>query len=49
VLVRRVLAVYETVLLPGGGEVTADEDDDFPDAPPTGAGAWSSFLRWAQH
>ena len=22
---------------------------DFPDAPPTGAGAWSSFLRWAQH
>jgi phosphatidylinositol alpha-mannosyltransferase len=49
VLARRILAVYETVLLSGGGEVTADEDDDFPDAPPTGAGAWSSFLRWAQH
>jgi phosphatidylinositol alpha-mannosyltransferase len=25
---RRILAVYETVVLPGAGEVTASEDDD---------------------
>ena len=48
VLARRILAVYETVVLPGGGEVTAGEDDDFLDAPPAAAGAWSSFLRRVQ-
>ena len=43
VLARRILAVYETVVLPDGGEVTAGDDDDFPADAPTGA--WSSFLR----
>ena len=28
VLAQRILAVYETVVVPGGGEVTADEDGD---------------------
>jgi phosphatidylinositol alpha-mannosyltransferase len=28
VVARRILAVYETVVLPGAGEVTASEDDD---------------------
>jgi phosphatidylinositol alpha-mannosyltransferase len=49
VLARRILAVYETVVLPGGGGVTAEEDDDFPGVPPTGAWAWSSRWRGAQH
>ena len=49
VLARRILAVYETVVLPGGGEVTAGEDDDFPDAPPTVRAPGRRFLRWAQH
>jgi phosphatidyl-myo-inositol alpha-mannosyltransferase len=30
VLVQRILAVYETVIGPGGGEVTAREDDELP-------------------
>jgi phosphatidyl-myo-inositol alpha-mannosyltransferase len=47
VLARRILAVYETVVLSGGGEVTA-EDDDFLESSPVDAGAWASFLRWAQ-
>jgi phosphatidylinositol alpha-mannosyltransferase len=35
VLARRILAVYETVVLPGGGEVLAgEEDEDFPAVPP---------------
>lgn len=35
VLARRILAVYETVLPPGGGEVTAREDDEtFPAVAP---------------
>ena len=42
VLARRILAVYETVLLPDGGEVTAGDDDDFPDVPPARPAAWSS-------
>ena len=46
VLARRILAVYETVVLPDGGEVTAGDDDDFPEDAPTGA--WSSFLRRGQ-
>jgi phosphatidylinositol alpha-mannosyltransferase len=57
VLAQRILAVYETVALPGGGGVSAGEDDDFPGVPPTGAGVatgvatgtWSSRRRWAQH
>jgi phosphatidylinositol alpha-mannosyltransferase len=47
VLARRILAVYDTVVLPDGGEVTA-VDDDFPDAS-EGSGAWASFLRRGQH
>jgi phosphatidyl-myo-inositol alpha-mannosyltransferase len=46
VLARRILAVYETVVLPDGGEVTAGDDDDFETDAPTGA--WSSFLRRGQ-
>ena len=35
VLARRILAVYETVVLPAGsGEVTAGEDDEFPAVAP---------------
>jgi phosphatidylinositol alpha-mannosyltransferase len=41
VLARRILAVYETVLPPGGGEVTAGEDD----APPLGPSAGSRRER----
>jgi phosphatidylinositol alpha-mannosyltransferase len=48
VLARRILAVYETVVAPGGGEVTVGEDDDdLPEAPPIGAGTWPAFLRRA--
>ncbi len=36
VLARRIFAVYETVVLPGGGGVTA-LDDDIPAGPPTDA------------
>jgi phosphatidylinositol alpha-mannosyltransferase len=41
VLVRRILAVYETVVVPGGAGVTAGEDDDLPALPPIGEPA-----RW---
>jgi phosphatidylinositol alpha-mannosyltransferase len=41
VLARRILAVYETVVLPEGGGVGAAEDDDFPGVPPAGVGARS--------
>jgi phosphatidyl-myo-inositol alpha-mannosyltransferase len=44
VLARRILAVYETVVLPGGGGVTALDDDEVPSVPPTAAGVRSS--RW---
>ncbi len=44
VLARRILAVYETVATPGGGGVTALEDDDVPGVPPTGVAPRSS--RW---
>jgi phosphatidylinositol alpha-mannosyltransferase len=44
VLARRILAVYETVATPGGGGVTALEDDDVPGVPPTGVASRSS--RW---
>ena len=47
VLARRILAVYETVVPPGSGEVEAEDDDTFPwcrrrgrrRAPPAAAGA----------
>jgi phosphatidylinositol alpha-mannosyltransferase len=45
VLARRILAVYETVALPGGAGVTAGEDDDFPAVPPAGTGSWSRRRR----
>jgi phosphatidylinositol alpha-mannosyltransferase len=44
VLARRILAVYETVVLPAGGVVTAGEDDDYPAVPPTR----SSLRRWVE-
>ena len=47
VLARRILAVYETVVPPGGGKVPAGVDDDDPGEP--AAGTWSSLLRRAQH
>jgi phosphatidylinositol alpha-mannosyltransferase len=48
VLARRILAVYETVLPPGGGAVTAVEDDEFPAVPPARMQARSTRRRWAQ-
>ena len=48
VLARRILTVYETVVPVDGGEVTVGEEDDFPDVPPAGAGAWFSGLRRGQ-
>jgi phosphatidylinositol alpha-mannosyltransferase len=44
VLARRILAVYETVVLPEGGVVTAGEDDDFPAVAPTR----SALRRWVE-
>ena len=52
VVARRVLDVYETVVLPGSGEVTASDDDaDLPGlAPVRGeAPARSSLRRWVRH
>jgi phosphatidyl-myo-inositol alpha-mannosyltransferase len=50
VLASRILAVYETVLPPGGGEVTAGEDDEaFPSVPPARMQARSSRRRRAEH
>jgi phosphatidylinositol alpha-mannosyltransferase len=49
VLARRILAVYETVVPPGGGEVLAGEDDEeFPALPPVRMQAWSSRRRRAE-
>jgi phosphatidylinositol alpha-mannosyltransferase len=50
VVARRVLAVYETVVLPGGGEVTAPDDDRLADlATLSGnAPARSALRRWVQ-
>ena len=48
VLARRILAVYETVVLPAGGGVTAGDDDEFPGGPAAGPSAWPSFLRRTQ-
>jgi phosphatidylinositol alpha-mannosyltransferase len=51
VVARRVLAVYETVVLPGSGEVTASDDEErlaglatVPGNPPS----WSALRRWVQ-
>jgi phosphatidylinositol alpha-mannosyltransferase len=50
VLAHRILAVYETVLLAEGGEVTAEEDDEtFPAVPPARMQARSVRRRRAQH
>ncbi|MGZ4657642.1 MAG: glycosyltransferase family 4 protein [Blastococcus sp.] len=45
VLARRILAVYETVVEPGGGEVQAEDDDTFPSVPPAGKAARSPRRR----
>jgi phosphatidyl-myo-inositol alpha-mannosyltransferase len=45
VLARRILAVYETVLPPGGSVVTAGDDHDFPGVPPAHRQARSSPRR----
>ena len=50
VLARRILAVYDTVLPPGGGEVTAGEDDEtFPAVPPARSQARSARRRRVRH
>jgi phosphatidylinositol alpha-mannosyltransferase len=51
VLARRIMAVYETVLLPGGGEVTADQDDEaeYPAVPRARTETRSARRRRAQH
>ena len=49
VVARRILAVYETVLAAGGGEVTVEEDDALPEDLSSGVGAWLSLLRRGQH
>ena len=51
VVARRVLAVYETVILPGSGEVTASDDDDrLADLAtlPGNAPSRSALRRWVQ-
>ncbi|WP_104525679.1 glycosyltransferase family 4 protein [Blastococcus atacamensis] len=45
VLARRILAVYETVLPPGGGPVTAGPEDDVPGVPPAGTAARPPRIR----
>ncbi|TFV66742.1 UNVERIFIED_ORG: glycosyltransferase family 1 protein [Bacillus sp. AZ43] len=47
VLARRILAVYETVVLPGSA-VTATDDDDFPAVPPSRTQARTTPRRRAQ-
>jgi phosphatidylinositol alpha-mannosyltransferase len=47
VLARRILAVYETVVLPDGGAVTATDEDHFPGVPPARRQLRSSPRRWA--
>jgi phosphatidylinositol alpha-mannosyltransferase len=51
VLARQILAVYETVLTPEGGAVTAGEDDDetFPAVPVARMQARSALRRRTQH
>ncbi|MGY1723771.1 glycosyltransferase family 4 protein [Blastococcus sp. SYSU DS0533] len=45
VLARRILAVYETVLPPGGGVVTAAPEHEFPGVPPTGTASGPPRIR----
>jgi phosphatidylinositol alpha-mannosyltransferase len=46
---RRVLAVYETVVLPGSGAVTASDDDRLADlAASADAPTRSALRRWVQ-
>jgi len=54
VLAQRILAVYETVLLPGGGEVLAgDDDEDLPELPagepeqPDDDDSRATWWRWS--
>jgi len=50
VLARRIVEVYETVLLPEGGEVTAEGDDEsYPAVPPARSEARSDRRRGAPH
>ena len=52
VVARRVLAVYETVVLPGGGAVPAPDDDARLPDPTTGtedARTRTALRRWVQH
>jgi phosphatidylinositol alpha-mannosyltransferase len=49
VVARRVLAVYETVVLPGSGEVTASDDEPADLATvPGDVPTWSALRRWVQ-
>jgi phosphatidylinositol alpha-mannosyltransferase len=48
VLARRILAVYETVLPPGGGEVGTYDDDEWTTLRPPAAVARSSRSRWVR-
>jgi phosphatidyl-myo-inositol alpha-mannosyltransferase len=48
VLARRILAVYETVLPPGGGEVTAGDDDAWRALAAPAAEGRSSRSRWVR-
>jgi phosphatidylinositol alpha-mannosyltransferase len=55
VIARRILDVYETVVLPGAGVVTAEESDDgladlpeIPDDEPDDAPLRSALRRWVQ-
>jgi phosphatidyl-myo-inositol alpha-mannosyltransferase len=45
VLARRILAVYETVVPPGGGGVTAEDSADYPGVPPARKQARTSPRR----
>ncbi|MFD2092338.1 glycosyltransferase family 4 protein [Blastococcus deserti] len=47
VLARRILAVYETVVLPDGGAVTAGDEHDVPGVPPAHRQAGTSPRRGA--
>ncbi len=48
VLARRILAVYETVVPPGGGGVTAEDSADYPGVPPARRQARTSPRRPTQ-
>jgi phosphatidylinositol alpha-mannosyltransferase len=48
VLAQRILAVYETVVPPGGGEVTATDDDAFDAVPAPPDERRSTLPRWVR-